>query len=166
MLLFSSPVRHFVLLCFRDLAVNRFDFNFLCSISTFCTRWQLPALFGTNRRVLSRCVCWNFCIYIIKVKVATWRVNLTERRGVSWIREPATGFICLLKCTWPFYFLFSFRENLKICLKSCTQEERFKRFSIWSMTWNALWNVRDPWIFLELVRVCYPYHNASVSLLI
>lgn len=49
---FSSSFRHFVLLCFRDLPVNRFNFNFLLlifnslhSISTFCTQFQLSALF-------------------------------------------------------------------------------------------------------------------------
>lgn len=42
---FSSSFRHFVLLCFRDLPVNRFNFNFLLLILTHCTQFQLSALF-------------------------------------------------------------------------------------------------------------------------
>ena len=48
---FSSSFRHFVLLCFRDLPVNRFNFNFLLLILTHCTHFnflhsiQLSALF-------------------------------------------------------------------------------------------------------------------------
>ena len=41
---FSSSFRHFVLLCFRDLPVNRFNFNFLLLILTHCTQFQLFAL--------------------------------------------------------------------------------------------------------------------------
>lgn len=133
LLLFSSPVRHFVLLCFRDLAVNWFDFNFLRSISTFCTQCQLLALFGTNRRVLSRCVCWNFRIYIFKAKIDTWSVNQRQVLFASWyIRDLFISFFhfvktsrfawnlahkrrdvslfnlwhlkCSLKCTWPVNF--------------------------------------------------------------
>ena len=36
----SSPVLLFVLLCFRDLAVSKFNFNFLLSISIFCNAWD------------------------------------------------------------------------------------------------------------------------------
>lgn len=44
---FSSSFRHFVLLRFRDLPVNRFNFNFLLLILTHCTQFQLFALNST-----------------------------------------------------------------------------------------------------------------------
>ena len=44
---FSSSFRHFVLLRFRDLPVNRFNFNFLLLILTHCTQFQLVALNST-----------------------------------------------------------------------------------------------------------------------
>ena len=69
---FSSSFRHFVLLCFRDLPVNRFNFNFLLLILTHCTQFQLFALnfnfqrcFGIYLRFLSQWACWNFCIHFI-----------------------------------------------------------------------------------------------------
>ena len=58
---FSSSFRHFVLLCFRDLPVNRYNFNFLLLILTHCTQFQLFALnfnfqrcFGIYLRFLSQ----------------------------------------------------------------------------------------------------------------
>lgn len=69
---FSSSSRHFVLLCFRDLPVNRFNFNFLLLILTHCIPFQLFALnfnfqrcFGIYLRFLSQWACWNFCIHFI-----------------------------------------------------------------------------------------------------
>ena len=34
-------------------------------ISTFCTQFQLFALFGINWRAVSKWTCWDFCMYII-----------------------------------------------------------------------------------------------------
>ena len=34
-------------------------------ISTFCTQFQLSALFGINWHALSQSAWWNFCMYII-----------------------------------------------------------------------------------------------------
>ena len=45
--------------------MQKFNFNFLHSISTFCTQFQFSALFGINWRALSQWACWNFCMYII-----------------------------------------------------------------------------------------------------
>ena len=47
---FSSSFRHFVLLCFRDLSVNRFNFNFLHSISTFSAVSGFIYVFSANER--------------------------------------------------------------------------------------------------------------------
>ncbi len=74
--LLSQTLRHRPPFCFgalSDFPVNQFNFNFLHSISTFCTQFQLSALFGINWRALSQWACRNFCMYgILLIVQQTW----------------------------------------------------------------------------------------------
>ena len=64
---------------FRDFPVNQFNFNFLRSISTFCTEFQLSALFGINWHALSQRAWWIFACILLRNELtsalATEEVN-------------------------------------------------------------------------------------------
>ena len=78
--LFSSPLRHFVLLCICDLPVRQL--NFLKSVSTLTLNFQLSASFGNNWRVLGQWICWNFCLYTITDRNCTTRcIKYLKFRG-------------------------------------------------------------------------------------
>ena len=46
----------------------QFNSNFQNSVTTFCTQYNVSALFGFNWRVLSQSTCWNLCMFIINTR--------------------------------------------------------------------------------------------------
>ena len=70
---------------FCDFPANQFNFKFCHSISTFCSQFQLSALFGINWHALSQSAWWNFCMYIIIEVMTELTKKLTFRlTRVTW----------------------------------------------------------------------------------
>lgn len=79
------------------------------------------------------------------------------RRTWWWIYEPAWGTICLLKYVTRESFL-SFRENLKIYLKSRAQAGSFEILpsihetgEVLNFSYQSVWNLNLNWVYVMLI---------------
>ena len=107
---------------FRDFPVNQFNFKFLHSISTFCTQFQVFALFGINWHALSQSEWRNFFMYIITsvTIVANWSGSLIVlSKRSTWVKTLETKRWSLLNELWLdwraqkiLYLLISFLINV------------------------------------------------------